>query len=208
MADKNIACGNFALAFSGSDWAHGTDNAGVAGYSSGYKVAILRFDVPSIPGVAKLLDVGVVVSKVATTGATVRWALCKSDANREKYLDTTAEVADENQIASGTLLFENLTNVLGLRTFQIPCKGLRKGTWYLILWASELKGIYMRSITPGYGNSFEEYAISATFTGGGVWIQTADGPKAVGVYDGTRKRLTLHAEYIKTGSGSGNIPAN
>lgn len=202
MADKSIACGNFALAFSDNGWTYGTGNAGVAGYSSGYKAAIFRFDVPSIPGTAKFLDVGMVVSKVATTGAKVRWALCKSDANREMYLDSSDEVADENQIASGTFIFENLTNVLGLRTFQIPCKRLRKGTWYLILWASELKGIYMRSITPGYGNSFEEYAISVTFTGGGVWIQTADGPKAYGVYNGTRTRLTPHVKYVKTGSGS------
>ena len=198
MADKNMACGNLALAFSENGWAYGIDNSGAAGYSGGYKVAILRFDVPSIPGAAKLLDVGMVVSKVVTASATVRWALCKSDANREMYLGASADVEDENQIASGTLLFEDLTNVLGLREIQIPCKELRKGTWYLILWASEMTGIYMRSITPGYGNSFDEYTISVVFTGGVVRIKTAGGVKAFGIYNGERKRLT---PYIKTESG-------
>lgn len=198
MVDKSMTCGNLAMAFSENGWAYGIDNAGTAGYNSGYKVAILRFDVPSIPGAAKFLDVGMVVSKVVTASATVRWALCKSDANREMYLDSFDNVEDENQIASSTITFENLTNVLGLRKIQIPCKGLRKGTWYLILWASEMTGIYMRSITPGYGNSFDEYTISVVFTGGVVRIKTTDGVKTFGVYNGERKRMT---PYIKTESG-------
>ena len=194
MEEKTVACGNLAMAFSAGDWAYGTDNSGVAGYSSGYKVAVLRFDVPAVPGAAKYLDVGMVISKVTTADATVRWAVCRSDANRGKYLDTSDEVTDENQVASGTIPFEGLTNTLGMRTFRIPVKGIRKGTWYLILWASELKGIYIRSAVSSYG----EASVSVVYTGGIVRIKTPEGVKAVGVYNGQRKRLIPH---VKTPTG-------
>ena len=194
MEEKTVACGNLAMAFSDGGWEYGTDNSGVAGYGSGYKAAILRFDVPAVPGAAKYLDVGMVISKVATTDATVRWAVCRSDENREKYLDTAEEVEDENQITSGTISFDELTSVLGMRTFRIPVKGMRKGTWYLILWASELKGIYIRSVVSTYG----EASVSVVYTGGIVWIKTPEGVKAVGVYNGQRKRLIPH---VKTPTG-------
>lgn len=194
MADKTLACSNLAMAFSADGWEYGTDNSGVAGYSGGYKVAILRFDAPSIPGAAKFLDIGMVISKVATASANVRWALCKSDANREKYLDTSTEVEDEHQIASGTIPFEDLTSALGLRSFQIPCKGIRKGTWYLILWASELKGIYIRSVISSAGN----HSVSVSYTGGIVWIISESGLKPCGLYNGEKKRLS---PYLMTESG-------
>lgn len=194
MADKILACSNLAMAFGADGWEYGTDNSGVAGYSGGYKVAILRFDVPAVPGVGKILDISMVISKVTTASANVRWALCKSDANREKYLETSAEVEDENQIASGTILFENLTSALGVRTFQIPCKGIRKGTWYLILWASELKGIYIRSVVSNVGN----HSVSVVYAGGVLRVVTESGVKAYGVYNGGKKRMI---PYINTPSG-------
>lgn len=194
MADKILACSNLAMAFSADGWEYGTDNSGVAGYSGGYKVAILRFDVPAVPGVGKILDISMVISKVTTASANVRWALCKSDANRQKYLDNSAEVEDENQIASGTILFENLTSALGVRTFQIPCNGIRKGTWYLILWASELKGIYIRSVISSVGN----HSVSVSYTGGIVWVMTESGLKPYSLYNGEKKRLI---PYVMTKSG-------
>ena len=194
MADKILACSNLAMAFSADGWEYGTDNSGAAGYSSGYKVAVLRFDVPSVPGVGKTLDVGMVISKVTTDSANVRWALCKSDANREKYLATADEVEDENQIASGKILFENLTSSLGMRHFEIPCKGIKKGTWYLILWASELTGIYIRSVVSNYGT----HSAVITYTGGVVWIKTESGVKPHGIYNGAKQRLT---PYIQTAAG-------
>lgn len=194
MADKILDCNNLAMAFSADGWEYGTDNSGIAGYGSGYKVAILRFDAPAIPGAAKSLDVGMVISKVTTADATVRWALCKSDANREKYLSTSAEVEDENQIATGTILFETLTSALGIRSFQIPCKGMHKGTWYLILWASEMKGIYIRSVVSSAGN----HSVSVTYTGGILRVKTESGVKAYGVYNGEKKRMI---PYVKTASG-------
>lgn len=189
-------CTNLAMAYSTDGWVYGTDSEAYAGFGGGvqYAVSILRFDAPAVPGKAKSLDLSLVMRKGINSDVTLRWALCTSDANRETYRSTTNTVADENQIASGTILMEGLTSTPEARTFQIPVQGIGKGTWYLILWAYEQGGIFLEPVSSDKGN----YSVSIICTGGSLRIETADGVKAFGVYNGERKRMT---PYIETESG-------
>lgn len=190
-------CTNLALAYSTDGWVYGTDNRSYAGFAGGvqYAVSILRFDAPAIPGTVKNLNVSLIMTKGINSDVTLRWALCTSDANREKYRSTYGEVADENQIASGTIHIEGLTGTGETRLFDIPVENIGKGTWYLILWAGdEGGGIFLEPVSSDKGN----YSVSIICTGGILWIKTAGGVKPFGVYNGERKRLT---PYIKTESG-------
>lgn len=200
MATMTLPCRNLSMAYSSSDgWVYGTDKEAFVGYAGGvrYDAAILRFDAPYVPGASEALDLSLAVRKNGNSNVRLRWAVCTSDANKEKYRSTTNTVADKNQIASGTILLDNLTDkdTVYTRTFQIPVEGIGKGTWYLILWAYESSGAWLEPISTDKGS----YGISVVCAAGGVVrAKTADGVKAFAAYNGRRKRLI---PYAKTASG-------
>ena len=200
MATMTLPCRNLSMAYSSSDgWVYGTNKEAFVGYAGGarYDAAILRFDAPYVPGASEALDLSLAVRKSGNSNVRLRWAVCTSDANKEKYRSTTNTVADKNQIASGTILLDNLTDkdTVYTRTFQIPVEGIGKGTWYLILWAYESSGAWLEPISTDKGS----YGISVVCAAGGVVrVKTADGVKAFAVYNGKRKQLI---PYVKTASG-------
>lgn len=197
MATLTLACSNLAMAYSTDGWVYGTDSEAYAGFAGGvqYAVSILRFDAPAIYGSVQSLDLGLVMRKGINASVKLRWAICTSDANREKYRSTTNAVEDENQIASGTIQIEDLTGDAETRTFRIPVEGIGKGTWYLILWAFEGGGIFLEPVSSDKGS----YGVSVVCTISGILrIKTAGGAKAFGSYNGRRKRMV---PYIKTESG-------
>ncbi len=193
---KNVVCTNLSMAYSSNNWAYNTGDNAYAGFAGGtlYGVTILRFTVPDFSGASEALRVGMAMSSGVGENVTLRWALCSSDANRDLYKNTTEEVTDKNRVDGGTVRFEGLSNDVETRSFSLPTKKLKAGTWYLILWAAENTGISLKYISSAWGG----YSVSLDYNSGCVRIQTADGVKRFSVYNGERKRLR---PYIKTESG-------
>lgn len=87
------------------------------------------------------------------SGVKVRWALCKSDANDTKYLNTRAAVSDSYQIASGVISVPttNRNYLLNITTSEIE----PNTTYYLFLWPGNgTMGYYLQPSSPCYSNSF------------------------------------------------------
>ena len=187
------------MAYSSRDWNYTTDGTSYAGFAGGtlYGVTILRFAVPAFSGLSEALQVAMVMKMGMVAdgnNVTLRWALCSSDANRNRYKNTTAEVEDEYQVDTGIVLFKGLTEYNETRSFTLDTRNLKPGTWYLFLWASGNSGISLREVSGAWG----KHSVSMDYKSGGVRIQTPDGVKLFGAFNGERKRLT---PYIKTASG-------
>lgn len=193
---KNVACTDLTMAYSSNNWTYNTYDNAYAGFAGGtlYGVTILRFTVPAFSGASEALRVGLVMDMGIGENAALRWALCSSDANRERYLNTAEEVADENRVDGGVVSLAGLSSGTEMRSFSLPTRKLKSGTWYLILWAAESTGISLKAVSSAWG----DHSISLEYGGGCARIQTADGAKRFGLYNGERKRLLL---YIKTESG-------
>ena len=184
------------MAYSSNSWTYDTYSNAYAGFAGGtlYGVTILRFTVPDFSGSSGALRVGLVMNMGIGENAALRWALCSSDANRERYLNTAEEVADENQVDGGIVSLAGLSSDTKMRSFSLPTKKLKGGTWYLILWAAESTGISLKAVSSDWG----DHSISLDYNSGCVHIRTADGAKRFSLYNRERKRLI---PYIKTESG-------
>lgn len=154
MAMKSVSAQNIMQASNGNSWAYTTGEAIYAGATGGtvYGVAILRFDVPAFAGVSESLDVALISYIGMGADVTLRWALCTSDANRELYMKTTEEVADDNQIGSGTVTIPDVTSTSVARKFQVPATKIKGGnTYYLFLWAYNQTGLSIRAASSDWG---------------------------------------------------------
>lgn len=73
----------------------------------------------------------------------LRWALCTSSANQASYntIEACAGVSDPNQIASGTVNFDGLTNAYSTKTLTISTTALESGTaYFLVMWGDSSAG--------------------------------------------------------------------
>lgn len=200
MAMQTLATENLTQAYSKTSWEYAVNETGWVGntgYGQDY-ACVLRFDIPAFAGVSETLDVALVCRSGGWANVTFRWAICTSDAHRELYNMTRAEVADENQFASGTATFTDLSNNVETKHFQLPTKHIQGGrTYYLFLWGYNDSGLYLWSVSSNYGN----HSITLEYQVGGVRVKTAEGVKMFGVFlkqDGEVKQVI---PYIKTPSG-------
>ncbi len=200
MAMKNLPAENLAQAYSAEGWKYTTDGtafAGATGYGQ-FVVCALRFDIPAFGGVSEALDVALVCRIGNGTDVTLRWALCTSDENRGLYVGTTAEVADGNQIASGTVEINDVGTAVTTKSFQLPVTKISGGgTYYLFLWAYNDTGLGIRAVSSSNGS----HSISLSYNIGVLRVKTAEGVKMYGVFvkqKGTVKQLI---PYVKTQSG-------
>lgn len=172
MADK--ASGSvLGQAYSNTTLGDYGNNAGYAGYASSvYFTDVIKFTTPEFRGVSQQLEMGLYVYVGVGSEATVRYALCTSDANKGKYMKTTAAVADEYQIAAGTVSFEGLTTDVEKRSFTIETAKLEPDTtYYLFLWAAGQTGVSLQTPSSAWG----EFTAEVTYISGAVMIPTEEG---------------------------------
>lgn len=200
MAMRTLAAENLAQAYSAGNWEYGTNGTayvGDTGYGQQYAYA-LRFDVPAFAGVSEELDVALVCRIGKGTDVTLRWALCTSDANRGLYAGTTAEVADSNQIAAGTVTIRGVSTAVTTKSFQLPVTKITGGgTYYLILWAYNATGLGIRAVSSSNGS----HSVSLGYNVGVLRVKTAKDVKMYGIYVKLNGEVKQCIPYIKTPSG-------
>lgn len=196
MAMKSVAAQNIAQASSGKNWVYSTVDSAYAGATGGtvYGVTVLRFDVPAFSGASEVLDVALISYTGLGTDVTLRWALCTSDANRELYTKTTAEVTDNNQIGSGAVTIPDVTSTSEARKFQVPATKIKGGnTYYLFLWAYNQTGLSIRAASSGWG----DHSVSIGYNLGVFRLKDKRHMAYVKLGGVARQMIT----YVKTPSG-------
>lgn len=113
---------------------------GIAGsQSSEYNTYILQFKTPAFPGVSEKVEIRLGYAKGNSASLTLRYALCTSDENRNKYCNTYGAVTDDTdkyQVKSGTVSLTDIAATITHKTITIETEKLKSNTtYYLILWA-------------------------------------------------------------------------
>jgi hypothetical protein len=116
-----------------------SDSLVYAGYADDWRLyaASIKFTAPTFSGISESVTFTINMGEGLSTTATLRYAICTSDANIKSYMNTSEEVSDQYQIASGTI---NVTapneGYINTNTFTINTTKLQSdSTFYLILWA-------------------------------------------------------------------------
>lgn len=149
MATQSCTVIGQAYGTQGSSISYSTTQAAYAGWSySTYYPYILKITTPDFSGISSALVFSLSILRGKrdwsySTECGLQWALCASDANFAMYDDTWAEVVEDNQLATGTITFDSLTDAYTAQTLTIPATGLQSNTsYYLILWAYNPKSQY------------------------------------------------------------------
>lgn len=175
----------------GSSINYSTSNTAYAGFNySGWYPYVLKFTTPSFSGkvTSIVIDLSVLRGNrngAASAAVSLRYALCKSDANFSSYNKTAAAVTDANQIVVGRISFTALTSAYEMQTLTIATDALAANTtYYLILWGDN---------TGGYS---QDYCRLNAATNHAVQIQTAEGL----VYIDNGTSLDAYEVYIDNGT--------
>ena len=96
--------------------------------SAGYYAYVLQFQTGNFTGDCEKLDLNLSLKTMYHANLNLRYALATSDANRNSYRSTYAEVADDNQITSGVFALTGLTNAYQVRTLSIETDALEPNT--------------------------------------------------------------------------------
>lgn len=161
---------------------YSTSNADYAGYNgSAYYGYVLKFAVGALPGTSVGVDVKLRMYQGIGTNATMRYALCTSDANKANYVGVSGAVEDVHQIAAGTVTFENLTKDRAVSSIIIDTDRIASNTeYYLFLWADGQTGITVEAVTNGWGDhavavrvNGERYTMTMELRCDGYWVTAA-----------------------------------
>ena len=128
-----------------SSWlsSYGSYDLNIGRYNNtNYQPFIMKFTTPSFSGVSTSLQFKFAMKYRNVLNQSARWAICTSDANRDKYRDTHSAVTDSYQVASGTVTFT--VNGSGT-TYNVPLNittTALKGstTYYLFIWSGSDTG--------------------------------------------------------------------
>ena len=105
----------------------------------------------------------------------LRWALCTSSDNQASYntVAACAGVSDPNQITSGTITFDGLTNNYQTKTLTISTTELKSGvSYFLVLWGDDSAGYVGDTATM---NASTGHSAVLNFISGAVRIDTGSG---------------------------------
>lgn len=174
------------------------NKSGYAGYSgSSYYTNAIKFTTPDFVGASESIEIGLIMRTGVGASATLRYAVCTSDANKAAYMSTTDDVTDENQIATGTVTFEDLKSDSQKRTFTIATSKIKpNATYYLFLWASGKTGVSLDK-TSGAGGDF---TVIVSYNSGLVYIDNGSALEAYQCYIDNGSDWDLHIPYIDNGT--------
>lgn len=172
---------------------------GYAGYNgSSYYANVIKFTTPDFVGASESIEIGLFMNEGVGSDVTLRYAICTSDANKASYMNTTAAVTDENQIAAGTVTFEDLTSNVEKRTFTIETAKLEPNTtYYLFMWASGKTGVSLKEPSGAFGDS----SVFVSYNSGLVYIDNGSELEAYQFYVDNGSDWDLHIPFIDNGSG-------
>lgn len=179
-----------------------TANAGF-NYNNVYYPYILKFAAPAFIGVASALVFNLSICQGKRNGAnstavSLRYSICKSDANYSRYDKTTAAVSDANQIATGTINLTGLTSSYTAKAISIPTTGLESDTtYYLILWGDDT-GDYSQDYC--YIGPAKDHTVSLDFNQGLVYIDNGTSWDAYEVYIDNGTSWDKYIPYIDDGT--------
>lgn len=115
------------------EWNHESICAGYSNFGQCNMLYRLEFVTPSFTGVSEQMQFVWENTQTSTGSAYLRYALLSSDANVDKYIDTTGEVVDEHQIVSG--VWGTVSATVDTKSLSIPTDSLESNTKYhLIIW--------------------------------------------------------------------------
>lgn len=145
---------------------YGETIQGFAGANSGYYyVTVLKFITPDF-GESSTTNVSFSLwtSQGNQKNVTLRYAICTSDINKERYTNTYLAVSDTYQLASGIVTLSDIQPAGGSPTYKTiavnTSRLMPSTTYYLFLWASTSKD------SPGFvvfqGSAYHE-KISVTY---------------------------------------------
>ena len=184
------------------------------GESTKYYNYCLKFKTPTFTGKSTSLtfSISAMHNQPENSTVTLRYALCKSDANFSNY-QTSGSVTDANQIKTGTCKF-TVKSSYSNSSFTISTDALASNTtYYLIIYSrsgyTSQNSIYIRactnhSVTLDYAATYtltlKTTTGVASFTGGGTYDEGTTASTTATAADGYR--LTKISGTTSDGSGT------
>lgn len=140
MATMNGTLTQQRTSSSSGAWNAYSKNAAYAGYLSSskkYYAYNLQFKTPAYAGIATKLTFNFGVGMDSSSSGTLRYAICKSDANRNMYTGTpNAVTGDAHQLYSGTFTYSGLTSGVNTISLSVNTDFLEADkTYYLFIWS-------------------------------------------------------------------------
>lgn len=183
-------------------WSAGyTGNVAYVGRNgSAYYTVISKFECPKFPEGYKINKLTLSLAKYIQAGITtarLRWAICTSDDNKDRYI-THLAVNDDKMLLQGVVTLDNISNIVKVQEFDIECPdGLTPGqTYYLFLWSAD-----DTSVGAEFCSLYaEQSAINFTFDLAGiVYISNGTGFDVFRPYISDGSQFTPIAPYISNG---------
>ena len=145
-----------------------TTNPAYAGYNGeSYYAYFLKFTTPAFTGKCASISFNLYMYAGVGSTANMRHAICTSDANATKYLNTTAAVSDAYQVSGtvGTTAIANMTSDTAVKTITVNTAALAPSTtYYLVLWSSDKTGVSIRQVLYTGGNPAVTVTYYNTYT--------------------------------------------
>lgn len=199
MATGSANCTIIGHAYGTNSLGDYNQNAAYAGFAGGsaYHGYILKFTTPDFIGASESVAFNFWLSNQMGNSATLRYALCTSDANKNSYCGTTGEVADPNQITTGTVTMDGMSTTVEQRTVNVPTNQLKPNTtYYLLLWAYNDTGVSLKGPTSGWGT----FTAVLGYNSGLAHIGDGTADKLHQAYIGNGSEYKLHIPYIFDGT--------
>ena len=167
------SCTLVGQTYNNSAW--GTYNPGqacYAGYDTGgtHYTTIIKFKTPSFSGKTSKLTVTFPTQNISgyynSQWPDIRYALCTSDANKQKYRDTTSAVSDTYQLLSGYKEIAAGNTV----TLTFETSALQPNThYYVFIWGGDSYSKFQINLYPSATLTYTENR-TVTYTYGGESI--------------------------------------
>ena len=163
MATNSMDCTMAGLTWAkDGSWYNEDQSGGYAGaYGEGYYTSCLKFRTPKFAGISERITFRVRLYLIGNGDTKLRWALCSSDVNKEKYTgnwpdSVYSEVEDEYQIAQGIVEWTDLWGSDrggSVHELTIDTKALKPEREYcLFLWSYYNKDSISTVVQVGQGS--------------------------------------------------------
>jgi hypothetical protein len=187
-----------------SSW-HGYTSGGSGAYAGayndgGYYSYCMKFKTPDFAGLSKKLTITFAAQRpnnFSFTSSKLRWALCTSDSNKSKYVDTYSAVSDSNQIKSGTVSLSSVSSSYSTYSVTVESSALKSDTtYYFFLWSNSAKTT-ATVVTVG---TIDKHSIKLEYQAGIVYIDNGSSLEMYLVYIDNGSSWDLYIPYIDNGS--------
>jgi hypothetical protein len=183
-----------------------------AGVVEAYRPAYMKFTTPKFNGTSKNIKIKLYIIDTnnyerVTFRVPLRYAVCKSYANRNSYRNTVSDVSDEHQIVSGVWEVKYYKAGVNFMDYTeeltIECTKLKPNTtYYLFLWGSDTPSPmyqWLRNIQPRSG-SWDKHVVTVTYYENAAHIDTGSEIKTCECYIDIGDSWKPIVPYVDTGT--------